>query len=224
MDGWFSINRQLLESTRWLAEPFTRGQAWVDMVGLAQYQDGHIRVRGIRINLTRGQLGYSIEALAIRWKWSRGKVKRYLQELEKYGDIRWVNNSPTTIVELIKYDYWQRIGRQTDSKRTVNGHQTDTNKKGKKEKKEKNSIYTLDFDEFWRHYPRKIAKRKVFSIWKRRGLSKYLPEMLEFIDKAIKTKQWLDGYIPHPTTFLNGDRWEDDLASYGKKREVVSFK
>lgn len=30
--GWVSIHRQLCENDLWLSEPFTRGQAWVDMI------------------------------------------------------------------------------------------------------------------------------------------------------------------------------------------------
>jgi len=25
-------------------------------------------------------------------------------------------------------------------------------------------------------------------------------------------EQWIKGFIPYPTTYLNGDRWEDELA------------
>ena len=39
---WLLVNRKLIHDSRWLSEPFSRGQAWVDMVGLAQYKDGFI--------------------------------------------------------------------------------------------------------------------------------------------------------------------------------------
>ena len=41
-----------------------------------------------------------------------------------------------------------------------------------------------------------------------------LETLLEAIKKQKKSAQWVkDGgqFIPHPTTWLNGKRWEDDL-------------
>ena len=84
MNGWIKIHRQLVESEVWLSEPFSRSQAWVDLICLANHKEGFIRTKkGTRVKVERGQVGYSQEALAKRWQWSRGKVRRYLSELEK---------------------------------------------------------------------------------------------------------------------------------------------
>jgi hypothetical protein len=130
--NFFLVNRGLLSSDRWLSEPFTRGQAWVDMFGLAQHSDGFFRVRGIKVSVRRGQLAYSQVTLSERWKWSRGKVKRYLDELEKGGDIVQQNDEVTTLITIVKYDFWQKKDKvieqqtvqQTDSRRSSNGTHT----------------------------------------------------------------------------------------------------
>ena len=121
--GFFSVERGLLHSDRWLSEPFTRGQAWVDLFGLAQFEKSFFRIRGIRVDLERGQLGYSQVSLAKRWRWSRGKVIRFLNELENGGDIVQQNNEATTIITILKYDYWQK---HSTTNRTANGQQTDS--------------------------------------------------------------------------------------------------
>jgi len=140
--NFFYVNRELLHSDRWLNESFTRGQAWIDLFGLAQFKKGSFRVRGIEINVERGQLAYSQKTLSIRWKWSRGKVKRYLKELENNNDIsinvRHQNIDITTLITILKYEQWQ--GGDTpdstpDGHQTV--HQTDTYNKDKKVKNEK---------------------------------------------------------------------------------------
>lgn len=69
-EGWVSIYRKFLSSQMWLSEPFTRGQAWIDLIGLANHEEGFIRVRGIKVTLKRGQVGWSEVKLAERWKWS----------------------------------------------------------------------------------------------------------------------------------------------------------
>jgi len=136
--NYFSVNRVLLHSNRWLSEKFTRGQAWIDLFGLAQHTDSYIRVRGIKINIKRGQLGNSQLTLANRWKWSRGKIKRFLNELEMDGDIEQQNSKVTTLITIKKYNLWQggnttnrtTDGQQTDNKQyTYNKDNKDNNKK-----------------------------------------------------------------------------------------------
>lgn len=144
IDNYFLINRGLIHSDRWLDEAFSRGQAWVDLIGLAQFEDGHFRVRGIRVDVKRGQLAYSQLTLAKRWRWSRGKVRRFLKELENDQDIVQQNNEVTTLITIVKYDIWQGTKdqcdttneQQTDNKRTTNG----THKKNDKELNNDNNI------------------------------------------------------------------------------------
>ena len=71
------------------------------------------------------------------------------------------------------------------------------------------------FDKFWHNYPRKSNKafaRRVFD------KLKVDEEMLGKMLSAISTQQttiWKDKdpqYIPHPSTWLNGERWEDEIA------------
>jgi len=43
-----------------------------------------------------------------------------------------------------------------------------------------------------------------------------MDSMIEMLLKDIELRilhddRWKDGYIPYPSTYLNGDRWEDDL-------------
>lgn len=119
--GWIKINRKLLNSEAWCAEPFTRGQAWVDLIGLAAFRDGYIRVRGVRINITRGQCAHSQETLAERWQWSRGKIKRFLNELENDQKIIQqtvqqtnIRKSLITICNYNKYQAEENVNDTTD--------------------------------------------------------------------------------------------------------------
>ena len=82
MEGWIALHRSLAFHELWTSEPFTRGQALVDMLMLANHAPGIIRKQGLRIDLDRGDVGWSECELAERWKWSRGKVRRFLDELK----------------------------------------------------------------------------------------------------------------------------------------------
>lgn len=70
------------------------------------------------------------------------------------------------------------------------------------------------FERFWQAYPRKVSKsaaQKAFT--KLKVTQTLLDKMLVQIERAKQTKQWQDPqYIPHPATWLNGRRWEDELT------------
>lgn len=73
------------------------------------------------------------------------------------------------------------------------------------------------FDQFWTVYPRKIGKgaaRKVFA--RINPNDELLKRMITAVVKQSKTTDWTkEGgqYIPHPTTWLNQERWEDEVAA-----------
>ena len=102
--GWFPIDRQLLASDLWLGEKFSRGQAWVDLVGLARFKPGYVRLRGKRVDLARGQLAWSQRELARRWRWGPRKVNGLLKELQADGWIDYQNVGVTTVITLRYYD------------------------------------------------------------------------------------------------------------------------
>ena len=81
--GYIKLHRELGDNKVWLSEPFTKGQAWVDLLLLTNYKSSFIRLRnGEMVQINRGECGYSMETLAQRWSWSRGKVKRYFDFLK----------------------------------------------------------------------------------------------------------------------------------------------
>ena len=60
--GWVSLHRKISDNPLWLAEPFTRGQAWVDIFLQANHKDKWFIVRGNRVDVKRGQVGRSIKS------------------------------------------------------------------------------------------------------------------------------------------------------------------
>lgn len=67
------------------SEVFTRLQAWIDLLIIANNDESYIYVRGNKVEIKRGQIGKTQDTLAERWRWSRGKVVRFLDELQKTG-------------------------------------------------------------------------------------------------------------------------------------------
>jgi hypothetical protein len=77
-------------------------------------------------------------------------------------------------------------------------------------KKERLSL----FNSFWNLYPRKVAKGVAEKSFKRLLLlNKDVDIILKDIESRKKSEAWLkeEGkFIPHPSTYLNQRRWEDE--------------
>lgn len=75
------------------------------------------------------------------------------------------------------------------------------------------------FSRWWARYPKKVDKVAAVRAW-----GKILPDeellarMLAAVTAQLKTDQWERGIIPHPATWLNGRRWEDDPAALDLQR------
>jgi hypothetical protein len=71
------------------------------------------------------------------------------------------------------------------------------------------------FDEWYRNYPRKVAKGAARKAWeKTEKIRPPLEKMLKVLELQKKTEQWRSEggkYIPHPATYLNQERWDDEL-------------
>ncbi len=53
MNGWIRLDRAILDNPMWSSkfEPFTKGQAWIDILLNANYKPSFFFVRGIKIAL-----------------------------------------------------------------------------------------------------------------------------------------------------------------------------
>lgn len=102
--GWIKLSRSIMDDPLYFAEPFTRAQAWIDLLLLANYADGYFIVRGNRVNVKRGQIGRSQQNLAERWRWSRGKVDRFLTEMENDGRIIQQKSRLTSLISIVNFE------------------------------------------------------------------------------------------------------------------------
>jgi len=126
LDGWVKLHRKLQETSLWTCEKFSRGQAWVDLIMLANHEESFFYKRGVKVDVLRGQVARSEVELADRWLWSRTKVRRFLDDLEKEQQIIQQKNNVIQILTIIKYDEYQKKeqqnGQQKDSRKTAEKH------------------------------------------------------------------------------------------------------
>lgn len=68
------------------------------------------------------------------------------------------------------------------------------------------------FDEWWAMYPKKVGKKAVRQKWKARKLDDRADELIhDVLRRTDQDRQWRQGFIPNPLTYINGDRWEDEI-------------
>lgn len=104
----------------------------------------------------------------------------------------------------------------------LTGEQVDCSPVSKLHKVEENQLRESSddaFKAFWKAYPRKENKGGAEKAWK-----KIKPDQIPLIMAAIEIHKRLDKwkedsgtFIPHPASWLNGKRWEDDIIGVAKK-------
>jgi uncharacterized phage protein (TIGR02220 family) len=197
--GWIKLWRRLKDSDFWLGEKFTRAQAWVDLLMLANYGDGCFRVRGQRVEVKRGQLAYSEVTLAERWKWSRNRVRRYLSELSGKTEqkIEQQKSNLTTLITIKNYDLYQGDGTPNG---TPNGTPDGTHNKKKKniKKKKERDIYP---------YPSQELKKG--------GATKETPEIVKSVVAYLNEKT---------TSKFNPDLKSTKNLILGREKEGYALK
>ena len=74
--------------------------------------------------------------------------------------------------------------------------------------------YSDSFEAFWSEYPNKKDKAKAYAAWKRKKLDSMSAQLIERVrDQKARDAQWLAGFIPHGSTYINGERWEDEIET-----------
>lgn len=133
--SYFKIDRGLMKHWLWEDKPFARGQAWIDLIGLAYHKDQKTMMNGELVTVKRGEVRTSLSFLSRRWGWSRDKVRRFLSILEQDGMITIPTGKSTgkpTPIIIENYTRYQcdYTGLPT-GKRAGDRQATDTNKKVK---------------------------------------------------------------------------------------------
>ena len=72
------------------------------------------------------------------------------------------------------------------------------------------------FDEFYSAYPRKAGKQAAKKAWDKLNPSTSLiNQIIQDVRSRVQQGAWCTGdgkgFIPHPSTYLNQARWEDEI-------------
>lgn len=105
--GWIKLDRKLLDHWLWKDKPFSRGQAWVDLILQASHKDNFVVVDGSKIGIEAGSLVTSLRRLGDRWGWSYNKVDHFLKLLENEKMLTQKRDTKKTVITLENYGIFQ---------------------------------------------------------------------------------------------------------------------
>lgn len=104
---------------------------------------------------------------------------------------------------------------------TINNITPISPKGDRQRKKELDMILENRFEKFWEAYPKKVGKKVAKKVWlKLKPTEDMLNVMLKAINICKFSRQWQSDegrYIPNPATWLNQERWKDEILEIKKK-------
>lgn len=99
-----------------------------------------------------------------------------------------------------------------------------------KPKRQRQSIpetYSDDFEHFWKLYPRPTGKAAAFKAWQRLSLTQkrkaYASLRVQVPDLTSKLNDKRGNFCPHPATWINGGRFDDDVTQISQEPDYQKF-
>lgn len=125
----------------------------------------------------------------------------------------------------------ENFAHNNTSMNNTNNNISSSNDKGTKEAKKVKKNSTQDeelFNKFWAEYPKKRDKQSSKKAFTKLNVDvKLFDKMMASLSQFKNSYDWQKNngqYIPYPSTWLNGRRWEDELATVSQPQPHTSEK
>lgn len=141
MSGWVKVNRSLLEHWIWNDKPFSKGQAWIDIILMANHSDKKILHNGEVVEIKKGSFITSESKLMERWGWSKSKVRAFLQLLQDESMVVKKTDQKKTTLIVVNYGKYQ-VSETTEKPVKDQSETSERPKQEGKNDKNINNIYT----------------------------------------------------------------------------------
>jgi len=108
--GYIKLYRDV--RSHWIWNDADYLKAWVDILMMVNHEDKKVLFDKKLVTVKRGSRITSIRSLSARWGWSRGRVSRFLDMLERDKMIATKRDTKKTLINVVNYGFYQ-----DDSKR-----------------------------------------------------------------------------------------------------------
>lgn len=143
MQGWIKLHRQIQDSWVWEEKPFSRGQAWVDLLLMANHKEQKVLIGNELVVLQPGTIITSERKLMERWGWSKTKVRAFIGILEQDKMVRKRTKHKQTALIVEKYTIYQE--NETSQKPLEDQSKTSQKPHNKNVKNDNNNNIYISF-------------------------------------------------------------------------------
>ena len=204
VNGYILLFKQIQDNWLWTDKPFAKGQAWIDLLLMANYADGEMVSKGTLVEIKRGQVFRTVKFLSDRWGWGIKKTKLFLKLLETQKMVTLEGLSNGTRITIEKYDDFQLEGLPNG---LSNAHQRDYawTMDGPQKNKEKERIIKKDKDIYSR------AAVEIIGYLNEICGTEYKPNAKE--TKRLIRARMNDGFTVEDfktVIFKKAKQWKDD--------------
>jgi len=224
-EGWIKLYRNILSHWAWEEKPFSRGQAWIDLILFANHAPRKISVDGHPVVVERGENYTSELFLSTRWGWSRKKVHQFLDRLVMDEMLAVKRHSKGTVLNIVNYNVWQDDStteeHQKNIKSTSEEHQKHTNKNDKNIKKiyMETSWTNPDAIGHGQHVRLTPDEWKTMTIELGEQRANHMVDRLNGYIEQIGLAEAKKKYKSHKATLMNWHRKDVETGKYVEKSE-----
>ena len=235
--GYYRMARGWMEHEAFASEPFTQREAWLWMIENAAYAGHRQRIGSQIIDLQRGQVAASTRYLGKAWQWDEKKVRRFLARLKTASMIAADAAAGITVITICNYDVYQAGLEDSAAPSAADTAAEAPHQRRKIERKKESNIDSIDhrqvnqggkllgleskstveietFETWWTQVPRKVGKGQARRAFQAALKKTSFGVLVESIRRYAMSVEGTDPrYIKHPTTWLNGECWLDDLQA-----------
>ena len=191
---------------------------WIHLLLMANHKEETSFIwNGKKQTLKKGQLLTGRKKLSKKTGITPSQVYKILKYLEKEQQIEQQTTTKFTIITIKNWGEYQRKNNKSNNRVTTEEQQSNTFKNDNNVDKR----YICSFKTFWKQYPRKESKKRAETMYKREATSKKketkILEGLKRFNAKWKAEETEKQYIPLPTSWLNAERWEDEITVSGGK-------
>ena len=145
MKGYIKLHREISDHWLWDEKPFSKGQAWIDILLMANHDTKKFTLGNELIEVERGSCITSELKLMDRWGWSKTKVRDFLELLQKDKMLVKKSDKKKTALTVCNYCVWQDSETtekpQKNHRKTTERPHKNTNKNEEECKEVKKDIY-----------------------------------------------------------------------------------
>lgn len=235
MSGYFKLYRELLNKPIWLNSSNEQRVILITLLAMANWKETEWDYYGEKIKLNPGQFIASAPAIKERCNSSEITIMKIRTALERFEKLDFLTVSLTgkstksgKLITIVNWRLYQSNEKEdnrqnnrqnnkeiTDRQPTDNRHIKEEGKEYKELKEDKENK-EKGFERFWELYPSKRKKPVARIAWM--NMRVHSEGQYALINAAVerykKTNQWQEEngrYIPDPDTFLQDERWTDEI-------------